>query len=154
MTTATALEQGMQRLVERDGFRRVTTDTLVDFARAADIGVLLLTDDPVRCPEAWDMLVVLPEVLKSVPGLRAGVAAPDASRDIAATFGISRYPALLFLRGDDNAGGNHDYVGAIEGMRDWQPLVEAVAAMRHAPAGRRPGIGIPVRGTGASSTCH
>lgn len=148
MTTAT-LEQGLQRLVERDGFRQVGTDTLADFAGAAGTGVLLLTDDPQRCPEAWDMLVVLPEVLKAAPGLRAGVAAPDASRAIAASFGIQRYPALLFLRGGESG---HDYVGAIEGMRDWQPLVEAVAAMRSAPAGRRPGVIIPVRG--ATPTCH
>lgn len=152
MSTPSALEQGLQRLAQRDGFYRVAAADLPSFAAAAGTTVLLLTEDPVRCPEAWDMVVVLPEVLKAVPGLRAGVADPEASRDIAAAFSINRFPALLFLRGDDPSG--HDYVGAVEGMRDWQPLVDTVAAMRVAPAGRRPGVGIPVRGTGNPSTCH
>ncbi|CAL96410.1 hydrogenase-1 operon protein HyaE [Azoarcus olearius] len=152
MTSPDALENALQRLAQRDGFQRLEASDLPAFAAAPGTAVLLLTDDPVRCPEAWDMVVVLPEALKAVPGLRPAVAAPEASRAIAAGFGITRYPALLVLRGEGAAPG-HDYVGALEGMRDWQVLVQSLATLAAAPAGRRPGIGIPVLGAGPSS-CH
>lgn len=142
-----ALEQALQRLEAEAGFTRVAADGVAAFA-ASGANVLLLTADPARHPEAWDMVVVLPEVLKVVPGaFRAGVADPAASRDIATAYSIGVFPALLFQR--DGA-----YVGAIEGMRDWMPLVTAVRAMHSAPAGRRPGVGIPVRGMSSSSSCH
>lgn len=152
-------EQGLQRLRERDGFTQLEAGDLAAFAAATGDAVILLTDDPVRCPEAWDMVVVLPEALKSADApFRRAYAAPAASREIAAQFGISRYPALLFLRGGQQGEGAEeakpgDYVGAIEGMRDWRPLVDAINRMLATPAARRPGIGIPVR-TSIPTSCH
>jgi len=164
-------EQGLQRLRERDGFTQLEASDLAAFAAASGDAVILLTDDPVRCPEAWDMVVVLPEALKSADApFRCAYAAPAASREIAAQFGISRYPALLFLRGGQRGaerGGQRsaeeegeatdarpgDYVGAIEGMRDWRPLVDAINRMLATPAARRPGIGIPVRAS-IPTSCH
>ncbi|NMG65205.1 hydrogenase [Azoarcus indigens] len=152
-------EQGLQRLRERDGFTQLEAGDLAAFAAATGDAVILLTDDPVRCPEAWDMVVVLPEALKSADApFRRAYAAPAASREIAAQFGISRYPALLFLRGGQQGEGAEeakpgDYVGAVEGMRDWRPLVDAINRMLATPAARRPGIGIPVR-TSIPTSCH
>ncbi len=152
-------EQGLQRLRERDGFTQLEAGDLAAFAAASGDAVILLTDDPVRCPEAWDMVVVLPEALKSADApFRCAYAAPAASREIAAQFGISRYPALLFLRGGQQGEGAEeakpgDYVGAVEGMRDWRPLVDAINHMLATPATRRPGIGIPVRAS-IPTSCH
>ncbi len=136
----------LERLASRHGFVRVDADAVAAFAAAGD-SVLLLTDDPRACPEAGDLVVVLPEALKPWAGrYRAGVADPGASRAIAAAFGVGRLPALLFQR--DGA-----WVGTLEGMLDWATLAGALAAMRSAPVRRRPGIGIPLRAASASS-CH
>jgi len=161
--SASPFEQGLQRLRDRDGFTQLEAGDLAAFATASGDAVILLTDDPVRCPEAWDMVVVLPEALKSADApFRCAYAAPAASREIAGQFGISRYPALLFLRGGQRGAEEEgeaadarpgDYVGAIEGMRDWRPLVDAINRMLATPAARRPGIGIPVRAS-IPTSCH
>lgn len=135
----------LERLVSRHGFARLTAAEVDSFAAAGGDSVLLITDEPPICPEAWDLALVLPEALKAWPGrFRAAVADPAASRDIAARFGVSRLPAMLFQR--DGA-----WVGKLEGMFEWDRLVAALGAMLAAPTARRPGIGIPVR---TASSCH
>jgi hydrogenase-1 operon protein HyaE len=52
---------------------------------------------------------------------------------------VRRWPALLLLR----AGG---YVGAIEGLRDWDDYLASIGALLEAPVTRPPGIGVAVRG--------
>ena len=136
----------LERLETRHGFLRLTADEVDAFAAAGD-SLLLLTDEPQTCPEAWDMALVLPEALKAWPGrFRVGVADPAASREIAARFGASQLPAMLFQR--DGA-----WVGKLEGMFEWDRLVAALGAMLAAPTARRPGIGIPVRAA-TTSSCH
>jgi hydrogenase-1 operon protein HyaE len=137
----------LRRLENQHHLCRVAGDGVDAFAAGPGDSVLLLTDTPQRCPEAWDLAVVLPEVVRAWAGrLRAGVADPQASAPIAARFGIARFPALLFQR-------DGHYVGSLEGMYDWAMLVPAVAALLAAPPGRAPGIGIPVRATPPAS-CH
>lgn len=142
---STPFDKQLERLSERHAFQRIGSDAVDAFAATGD-SVLLLTDEPQACPEAWDMTLVLPEALQIWPGrFHAGVADPAASAAIAARFGIGRLPALLFQR--DGA-----WVGTLEGMQEWAALVAALGDMLAAPSGRRPGIGIPVRA--ASSSCH
>jgi hydrogenase-1 operon protein HyaE len=144
---AERFEALLQRVETQHRFSRVAVDSVEVFAAGAGDSVLLLTDAPQRCPEAWDIAVVLPEVVRAMAGrLRAGVADPQASATIAARFGIGRFPALLFQR-------DGHYVGSLEGMHDWATLVPAVAALLAAPLGRAPGIGIAVRAA-PSTSCH
>ena len=125
---------------------RTAAVALDDFAASGDV-VVLLMDSPRRCPEAWDLAVVLPELLAAwAPDMRAGVADPGESAAIAARHGIARFPALLFLRD-----GGH--VGALEGMRDWSGFAAGFARMRETPVSRAPGIGIAVRGAAATTAC-
>ncbi len=165
---ASPFQQGLQRLRERNGFIALEADGVDAFVNAAGDGVILLTDDPQRCPEAWDMVVVLPEALDAVRAepactFRRAYAAPALSRDIAAAYGISRYPALLFVRGADAAAAAdidtaadavapQHFVDSIEGMRDWLPLLDALRRMPASPVRRRPGIGIAVRSS--APACH
>jgi len=119
-------------------------------AQAAGAGdlALLLTDDPARSPESWDMAVILPEVLRSFDGrLSARTAMPDVSRELARRFGVTRYPSVLFVR-------DGDYVGVLEGMYDWQVLGPAVGRLLETPATRAPSIGIPVTSATPSGGCH
>lgn len=137
-----AFEQLLQRLVRVNGLARLSDEGEggVDrFAAGTGDSVALLTDTPKRCPEAWDLAVVLPEVLKLFESrLRAGVANPAESANIAARFGVTRFPALLFQRGGD-------YIGVLEGMRDWNAFPPAFERMLGSAPARAPGIGIAVR---------
>ncbi len=147
LTPAERFEALLARLESQHGICRVAADRVDRFAAGPGDSVLLLTDAPNRCPEAWDMAVVLPEALRAMPGeVRGGIADPQASTPVAARFGVARLPALLFLR-------DGGYVGVLEGMRDWADLVPAARAMLDAPVGRVPGIGVAVRAAPAGS-CH
>jgi len=142
---------GLDRLLERQrgaGLAKLDGPAALDqLAAAGGDLVVLLTDDPARNPESWDLAVVLPELLKAFAGrLSAASMLPAAARETAARYGVARYPSLLFLRGGD-------YVGVLEGMYDWQLLGPAVQGMLEAPVSRVPGIGIPVRAA-AGGGCH
>lgn len=137
-----AFEQLLQRLVRVNGLARLSdegAEGVVGFAAGAGDSVVLLTDAPKRCPEAWDLAVVLPEVLKLFGSrLRAAVAEPALSAAIAARFGVTRFPALLFQR-------SGDYIGVLEGMREWSAFPAAFERMLGSAPARAPGIGIAVR---------
>lgn len=122
-----------------------SADAFERFAAEPGNRVALLTDDPVRVPETWDVAVILPEVLKELPDLHAAALSPEISKSLAGRYGISRWPALVFFR-------DGGFVGVLEGMRDWSVYRVEVPAMMARPISRPPGIGIPV--SAVSSTCH
>lgn len=140
----------MDRMAERHGFAQLDAENFDEFAAGPGDRVVLFAEDPVRVPETWDVAVVLPEVLKRLGGrLLAGVLDVASARKLAPRYGFSTWPALVFLR----AGA---YVGAIEGMRDWDVYLCEMSAMLDKPAGRAPSLGIAVRSEGARSAdaCH
>ncbi|WP_323000734.1 hypothetical protein [Denitromonas sp.] len=141
------LAQLLERLDAQHSLPTLTEDVVDLFAvEAGDTTMVLLIDDPMRAPEVWDVAVVLPEVVSALraPPITA-VADVPASRLLAARYEIRRFPSLLFRRGAD-------YVGVIEGMRDWDSFAPAIERMAAAPVQRAPGIGVPVR-AGASGHC-
>lgn len=136
------------RLQAQHGFSAVDADSFAVFASQPGDAVVLLTDDPVKYPETWDVGVVLPEVLKACGGrFRAAVAGPEASKALQPRFGFSRWPACVFLR-------EGQYVGVIEGMLDWDQFLPRVAAMLDTPVSRAPSLGIPVRSAEGGAGCH
>jgi len=128
--------------------------TVLDDAAAADAflagpgdRVLLLADDPRLVPESWDVAVILPDAVKPVAAkLTVGLALPAVARPVAARYSVSLWPALLFVR-------DGQYVGLLEGMRDWAVYAKEIPAMLDKPVSRAPGIGIPVA-SATSSSCH
>ncbi|AWI73924.1 hydrogenase [Parazoarcus communis] len=138
----------LERQALRHGIACVDAAGLGAFvAKGGDV-LILLTEDPARSPETWDVAVILPEILKTCGRrLRAAALMPADSREVAARYGITRYPAQLFLR-------DGDYVGVLEGMLDWEAWGGAVARKLALPVGRAPSVGIPVRGPASDSACH
>jgi len=109
--------------------------------------IVLLLDEPDKVPESWDLAVIFPDLLKSCRDRpRAAIARLVYSPMVQAKFGIKRMPALLFLR-------DGQYVGVLEGLRDWNEFVVEVQQMLAAPVSRPPSIGIAVT-TSAQSGCH
>lgn len=148
---AEEMKASFNRLLER--LRRQSKITLLDeeglesFVMAGGDGMVLFTQEPDQQPETWDVAVILPEVLKLTGDrLRAAIISPDLARKEKARFGITRWPSLVFVR-------DGEYVGVIDGMRNWEEYTREIAGMLNRPAGRAPSVGIPVTAAGAPS-CH
>lgn len=138
------LSAKMAHLAERHGLALLDQAGFDAFTGGAGDRVVLFVEDPVRVPESWDALVLLPELLKSQPGrLAAGLLDIASARQLAPRYGIVRFPVLLFLR----SGG---YVGAIEGLRDWDVYVREFAVMLARPVCRPP---LALRDASAAD-CH
>ena len=100
--------------------------------------LLFLAGDPVKYPEALDVAVVLPQLLRSFRGrFAAGLVAAESERELHARYGCTRWPALVLLRGDA-------YVGSIERMRDWDDYLAELNRLLATRPQRAPGLGIPV----------
>jgi hydrogenase-1 operon protein HyaE len=124
----------LERLEREAGLARVAAAELAARAAVTPTLAALFTGDPTQSPESWDVCVVLPELLRRCPGVSACVLDPAESALAAPSYGVDRLPALVVLRGGD-------YVGVIEGMRDWQPFVTDLRLLSVAPP--RP---VPVSG--------
>jgi hydrogenase-1 operon protein HyaE len=131
---ADAFRDLLGRLGREAGLPSVTATELGERAAASPVLVALFTGDPTVSPESWDVAVVLPELLAACAGVAGCVLDPRQSASAATRFGVGKLPALVVLR-------HGEYLGAIEGMRDWQPFVEQLR--RLSAAAPRP---IPVAG--------
>ncbi len=132
---AAAFRGVLERLAREAQVPTLTADALAAQIDAAPLLAVLFTGDPTVSPESWDGAVVLPELVASCPGLRACVLDPAQSALAAGRFGVGKLPALVVLR--DGA-----YLGAIEGMRDWQPFAEDLQALVAASAQPVPVAGV------------
>lgn len=136
----------LDKLEEQHKVQQLHAKDFDGFKQQAGLSVVLTTDDPDKVPESWDMAVIFPDLLKAMPNVTAGVFLPGESAAVIAHYGIKRTPTLLFLR-------NGEYVGVIEGLRDWSELVQACQAMLDKPVSRVPSIGIAIKVDQASG-CH
>ncbi len=128
----------VEQLVSRHGATRLDAAAADAFCKAAGVRLLVFTEDPVRYRETLDLAVIVPELMRAFPGrFTTGVLLPDDARAMAARFGFRRWPALVVLR-------DGGYVGAIDGLRNWDEYVTAIAQLLEAPVTRAPGIGIAV----------
>lgn len=151
MNKSLSLERLAERfaiLQARYGYQPLDAESWSAFATAPGAALVLFADDPAKVPETWDLTIILPEALQSAGAdLRVGLLAPAAARSIASRYGIRFWPALLALR-------DGDYLGTIEGLKDWGSYVSQLPELLAAPASRPPGIGIPVNNASAASHCH
>jgi hydrogenase-1 operon protein HyaE len=125
---AAAFEELLARLAADAGVLRLAADDLAAQAARHELLAVLFTADPARSPESWDVCVVLPDLLASLGGraITAAILDPLESDRAAARFGIDKRPALVLLR-------RGEYVGVVEGMRDWRPFVDELRRLQDAP---------------------
>jgi len=142
-TTGTATAHPLvAQLATRHGFTELSVEAFDAWADAPGRALVVFTEDPVRYKETLDLAVIAPELLRAFAGVfRAGVLLPEAARAIAVRYGFRRWPALVFLDG----GG---YLGAIDGLRNWDDYLNEVALLATAPVTRPPSVGVAVRGPG------
>jgi hydrogenase-1 operon protein HyaE len=144
MAADSALHPLLEQMISRHGFVRVEAADLDDLA-APGHTLLVFTEDPLRYKETLDIAVIAPEVAKAF-GLRAAVLFPDAARKAAPRFGFTRWPALVLLK-------DGRYVGAIDGLRNWDEYTAEMQRLLAAEPVRPPSVGIAVRGD-AATPCH
>lgn len=137
----------LERLRAQSKITLLDEEGLESFVMAGGDGMVLFTQEPDQQPETWDVAVILPEVLKLTGDrLRAAIITPELARKEKARFGITRWPSLVFVR-------DGDYVGVIDGMRNWEEYTREIAAMLEKPVGRAPSVGIPVTAAGGATSC-
>lgn len=137
-------------LQDRHGFTVLDGASFPAFAGMPGTTLIMFAEDPAKVPETWDLTIILPEMVAAsiaLGTLRVGVLPPEAARPLAARYGIRLWPALLALR-------DGDYLGTIEGLKDWPAYCRLIPELLAAPAARPPGIGIPLRDANATTACH
>ena len=135
------------RLVEKHGAARLDEAGFEAFAAAPGEAALFFTEDPVRFREVTDVAVILPELAAAAARpFRMAVLPPPLANAKAATYGVRRWPALVFVR-------QCEWLGNIEGLRDWAEYLAAVNELVTGEARPLPARVIPVAAAGAPS-CH
>lgn len=142
-TSLDRLETAIGRMLQKHGFRRIDSANQ-DFDDG--LNAVLLTDDPQRNLEILDACVILPEALKALgDGVRRWVSGPETAPVLMQRFGVPRAPAVIFLR-------SGEYLGGLNGIRDWSEYRDEVARLLSGPAQPKP-LGIPVRSVNPQGAC-
>jgi hydrogenase-1 operon protein HyaE len=137
----------LDKLVAKHGISEFDHTSFQNFIKESGNGVALLTEEPDIAPESWDLAVIFPELLAAIGvQLRTTIIRPEGAKILQTRFGLSKLPAILFVR-------DGGYVGAIEGLRDWSEFVREFAEMLQKPISRAPSVGIAVTAI-SSSACH
>jgi hydrogenase-1 operon protein HyaE len=132
------------RLVEKFGAARLDDPAFAAFVAAPGEAALFFTEDPIRFREVLDVAVILPELAGAASRrFRIGVLPPALANAKAATYGVRRWPALVFLRGGQ-------WLGNVEGLRDWAEYLAAVNGVLEGEPRPLPQRVIPVAAAGPS----
>lgn len=151
MTTANPAPRTLHPLIaqlfSKHGCTEVGADSLEAFTRQPGHSLLLFIEDPLRVRETLDVAVIVPELARAFPGrFRVGVLPPEAARPLHTRYGFRRWPAFVILR-------DGEYIGAVDGLRNWDEYVQEVARLLDAAPTRPPTVGIAVRTAGGAGSC-
>ena len=138
------------RLVQETGAAVLDPSTFDAWADQPGVAMIVFAEDPERYKETLDLAVIVPELHAVRPReFRIALLPPVASRALAPRYGFARWPAFVLLR-------DGRYLGAVDGIRDWDVYIGELDRLLAAPASRPPTIGIPitVAGQSAAPTCH
>jgi hydrogenase-1 operon protein HyaE len=118
---------------KRCGLPTVDTGSVDGFLAEAEtagaIAALLFAGDPVRWPEASDVVVVLPELVDAFHGrIQGALVAPEAEAALASRFDVKVYPSLVLCRGDQG-------LEVIPKIRDWSVYVDRISRRLDGTAG-------------------
>lgn len=147
-----AIHPLIERLCAQTGAPMLEVETFDDWAKAPGRALVVFTEDPVMYRETLDLAVIVPELALAFAAagdrrFRVGVLLQAPARVIAKRYGFRRWPALVVLA-------DGQYVGAIDGLREWREYLDELGALLAAPPGRAPTIGIAVMAAGADDGHH
>jgi hydrogenase-1 operon protein HyaE len=137
----------LAQLIAEHGATELDAANFDAFTKRGGHTLLFFAEDPVRYRETLDLAVIAPEIARAFAGRFAlGVLLPEAARTFHARYGFRRWPALVLLK-------DGQYVGAIDGLRDWDGYLDEMERLLAAAPTRPPAIGIAVKGDHDGSTC-
>jgi hydrogenase-1 operon protein HyaE len=144
-----ALHPLIERLCALTGAPVLDIEGFDAWAQAPGRALAVFTEDPVLYRETLDLAVIVPELVQAYPArFRVGLLLQAAGRKLAARYGFRRWPALVMLA-------DGQYVGAIDGLREWQEYLDELGGLLEAPPTRAPSIGIAVAAAGTGDAhCH
>jgi hydrogenase-1 operon protein HyaE len=145
-----ALHPLLERLVALTSAAVLELGDFDAWAEQPGAALIVFTEDPVLYRETLDIAVIVPELARALPGrFRTGVLLPAAARALAPRYGFRRWPALVLLK-------DGQYVGAIDGLREWQVFVDELSGLLESAPTRPPSVGIAVTAAGehAGRGCH
>ena len=135
------------QLIAKHGATEVDAANFEAFTTRAGHTLLFFAEDPVRYRETLDLAVIAPEIARAFPGRFAlGVLLPEAARAFHARYGFRRWPALVLLQ-------DGQYVGAIDGLRDWDGYLEEMERLLALAPTRPPAIGIAIKSSHDGGAC-
>jgi hydrogenase-1 operon protein HyaE len=140
----------LQRLVVQTGAAVLDPESFDVWANQPGAAMLVFIDDPDRHKETLDLAVIVPELHSARAGrFRVALLPPAAARALAPRYGFKRWPAFVMLR-------DGQYLGAVDGLRDWDVYIGELDRLLAALPSRPPTIGIPLNAAGqsASPPCH
>jgi hydrogenase-1 operon protein HyaE len=146
---APTLHPLLARLVRETGAAVLDASTFDAWAEQAGAAMVVFVEEPERIKETLDLAVIVPEMAASRPGrFRVALLPPVAARAVAKRYGFAHWPAFVMLR-------DGRYLGAVDGIRDWDVYLAELDRLLAAAPSRPPTIGIPVTVAGsAESSCH
>jgi len=148
--TAPALHPLLARLVRETDASVPDPGAFDAWANQPGAAMLVFVDDPERHKETLDLAVIVPELHAGRSrAFRVALLLPATARVLAPRYGFARWPAFVMLR-------DGQYLGAVDGIRDWDVYVGELDRLLAAPPTRPPTVGIPVTvaGQSASPPCH
>jgi len=137
------------QLFSKHRFDEVTPENFATWTQTPGRTLLMFTEDPRRFKETLDLAVIVPELCRAFPGrFTVGVLLPEAARAMAVRYGFRRWPAFVMLA-------DGKYVGAVDGLRNWDEYLAEVGRLLAAAPTRPPTLGITVKGGAeGAGNCH
>ena len=137
------------QLFSKHHFTDVTPANFDAWTKTSGRSLLLFLEDPGRFKETLDLAVIVPELCRAFPGrFNVGVLLPGAARELAVRYGFRRWPAFVILS-------DGKYVGAVDGLRNWDEYLTEVARLLDAAPSRPPTLGIAIKGgVEGAGDCH
>ncbi len=94
--------------------------------------MVVFAEDPERFKETLDLAVIVPELhARFARRFRVALLPPAASRAVLPRYGFARWPAFVMLR-------DGRYLGAVDGIRDWDVYVGELERLLAAEPTRPP----------------
>ena len=145
---AATLHPLLARLVRETGAALLDADAFDAWAAAPGAAMVVFAEDPERYKETLDLAVIVPELHASRPGaFRVALLPPAAARVVARRYGFAHWPAFVMLR-------DGQYLGAVDGIRDWNVYLAELDRLLAAAPTRPPTIGISLTAAGSAEPSH
>lgn len=142
-----ALHPLLERLLQLTGAPTLDAGSFDRWIAQPGHALLVFTENPLLYRETLDLAVIVPELTQALPRrFHTGVLLPAAARALAPRYGFRRWPALVLLK-------DGRYVGAIDGLRDWQDYLDELARLLLAAPTRAPGVGVTVAAAADAAGC-